>query len=124
MSEKLLDMLVSEQKQTNFLLREFIHQVKKMQVLAPSQVEASVSITIEFLPLVDLTELAAGTDVLLLMRDFWQGYDEILNAQFDGEHFRYRGREVKPTSAIAGWAALPYKLPYAASDPRFKGDVA
>lgn len=91
---------------------------------ARTQPLPGLNVSIDFLPMADLKTLVAGTDVLLLMRDFWQGYDEILNARFDGEHFFYKGRKVMPISAIAGWAELPYKLPYLSSDPRFKGDVA
>ena len=92
--------------------------VKKGIASAPQKTQVSLRVSIDFLPMTDINALAAGTDVLLLMRDPWQGYDEILNVRFDGEYFFYKGRKVMPISAIAGWALLPYKLPYRSNDPR------
>lgn len=79
----------------------------------------SLTAPVAFVPIAECGEIANGASGLLLLRDPWYGCDEILDVCFDGEHFLYRGREVKPTRAIAGWAALPYKLPYLSSDPRF-----
>lgn len=88
---------------------------------APSQTVQTRQISLEFLPLAELGALAVGAQVLLLLRDPWYGYDEILNATFDGENFIYKGRKLERPylKFIAGVAALPYKLPYLSSDPRF-----